>query len=206
MINLQSKTKTLIFIGSGGVGKTTISAAIAVGEALRGKKVLILTIDPSKRLAQVLGLKSDGKIYPVPLKNSKGQLYSCVINHKKAFEDFIRQAAKEKATASEIDRLFQNKLYQQLSGQLGGSQEFTSLITLYKHVTSNEFDLVILDTPPAQHTWSFLRAPEKIAALFQDSIAAWFRVPDAKNAGLFKKILNTGTAQVLKALEFLTGS
>lgn len=206
MIQLRPETKTLIFIGSGGVGKTTLSASVAVGEALRGKKVLVLTIDPSQRLAQVLDLKLDGKIYPVKIPNCSGSLYSCVINHKQAFEDFIRQAAQEKATDVEIDRLLKNKLYQQLSGQLGGSQEFTSLITLYQNVQSNKFDLVILDTPPSQHTWNFLRAPEKIASLFHEGVAKWFRDPDSKDSGLLKKLINTSTTQVLKALEYLTGS
>lgn len=206
MIQLRPATKTLIFIGSGGVGKTTLAASVAVGEALRGKKVLVLTIDPSQRLAQVLGLKTDGKVYPVHIEQAKGMLFSCVINHQQSFENFIRKAAQKKATSVEIDRLLKNKLYQQLSNQLGGSQEFTSLITLYQHVQSSEYDLVVLDTPPSQHTWTFLKAPEKIAALFHDGVAKWFRDPDSKDSGLLKKILNTGTSQVLRALEYLTGS
>lgn len=202
-MQLKDGTKTLICIGSGGVGKTTMAASLAVGFANSGKKVLVLTIDPSLRLAQALGIKTDGEIHPVHIgENAKGQLWSSVIDHKKTFEWFIRSASQD----ADINKLLQNRLYQQLSGRLSGSQEFTSLISLYRFVSSKEYDLVILDTPPSEHTWSFLKAPEKIAALFNEGVASWFRQSDTENKSLFKKMLNIGTTQVLKALETLTGS
>ena len=202
MIQLLETTKTLICIGSGGVGKTTLSASLAVGFAFEGKKVLVLTIDPSLRLAQALGVKTDGEIHSVNLPSeAKGQLFSCVINHQKTFDWFIQNAAQN----AKVDSLLKNRLYQQLSGKLSGSQEFTSLISLYRHVSSKEYDLVILDTPPSQHTWNFLKAPEKISALFNEGVASWFRQSD-ESAGFFKKIVNISTTQVLKALEMLTGS
>lgn len=201
MISLLPSTKTLICIGSGGVGKTTMAASIGVGLANSGKKVLVLTIDPSLRLAQALGIKTDGELCRVSLEtNSKGELWSCVINHKKTFEWFIRNASDD----ANIDAILENKLYQQLSGRLSGSQDFTSLIGLYRHVTSEKYDLVILDTPPSQHTWNFLHAPEKISSLFNEGVASWFR--QEESSGVFKKILNMGTTQVLKTLEILTGS
>ena len=203
MMTLLPTTKTIICIGSGGVGKTTIAASLGTGFANAGKKVLVLTIDPSQRLAQALGIKTDGELHRVTLNHSgKGELWSCVIDHKKSFEWFLRNASGE----ADIGALLKNRLYQQLSGRLSGSQEFTSLISLHRFVSSNEYDLVILDTPPSQHTWSFLRAPEKIAALFNEGVASWFRQPDAAKKGVLKKILSLGTAQVLKALETLTGS
>lgn len=202
MINLNTNTKTLICIGSGGVGKTTLSASIAVGLANDGKKVLVLTIDPSLRLAQTLGVKTDGELHPVKLPaTAKGQLFSCVINHQKTFDWFIKTAAQN----ADVTPLLNSSLYQQLSGKLSGSQEFTSLISLYRHVSSKEFDLVILDTPPSQHTWNFLKAPEKISALFNEGVASWFRQSD-ESTGFLKKVINLGTTQVLKALEMLTGS
>ena len=203
MMTLLPTTKTIICIGSGGVGKTTMAASLGTGFANAGKKVLVLTIDPSQRLAQALGIKTDGELHRVTLNHSgKGELWSCVIDHKKSFEWFLRNASGE----ADIGALLKNRLYQQLSGRLSGSQEFTSLISLHRFVSSNEYDLVILDTPPSQHTWSFLRAPEKIAALFNEGVASWFRQPDAAKKGVLKKILSLGTAQVLKALETLTGS
>ncbi len=207
MISLQNTTKTLICIGSGGVGKTTMAASIAVGLATEGKKVLVLTIDPSMRLAQTLGISLSGDIEKVALgMDAKGQLFASVIDHQKTFEWFIRSASASANTHANVDALIKNKLYQQLSGRLSGSQDFTSLVSLYRHVQSGEYDLVILDTPPSQHTWNFLRAPEKIAMLFNSGVASWFRQNPDEKPGLFKRVLNVGTTQVLKALETLTGS
>jgi anion-transporting ArsA/GET3 family ATPase len=204
MLKLANNTKTIICIGSGGVGKTTMSASLAVGYAHQGKKVLVLTIDPSLRLAQSLGIKTDGELHQVNIDSSAGQLWSCVINHKKTFEWFVRNASSVEA-APDVEALLKNRLYQQLSGRLSGSQDFTSLISLYRYVSSGHYDLVILDTPPSEHTWNFLNAPEKISALFNEGVASWFR-QDTDKVGVFKRILNVGTTQVLKALETLTGS
>lgn len=200
MIKTANDTRTIICIGTGGVGKTTMAAALAVGLS-KTKKVLVLTIDPSMRLAQALGIKPDGEIYKV-----KENLYACTLNHEKAFKEFIVKASKKFATSDEIEKLLQNKLYKQLSTQLSGSQDFSSLFKLNEFVHSKEYDIVILDTPPAQHTWHFLHAPEKIARLFNEGVAQWFRNPEQNDVGFFKKILNTGTQQVLKILENLTGS
>lgn len=206
MLQLNKNTKTIICIGSGGVGKTTMSASLAVGFANEGKKVLVLTIDPSLRLAQSLGIKPDGELHQVKIDSTAGgELWSCVIDHKNTFEWFVRNASSSDA-AADVEALLKNRLYQQLSGRLSGSQEFTSLISLYRFVSSGKYDLVILDTPPSQHTWNFLRGPEKISALFNEGVASWFRDSDTEKVGLFKKILNVGTTQVLKALETLTGS
>lgn len=205
MITLQKTTKTLICIGSGGVGKTTMAASIAVGLATEGKKVLVLTIDPSMRLAQTLGISLSGEVEKVKLgADAKGQLFASVIDHQKTFEWFIRSASAN--TNADVNSLIHNKLYQQLSGRLSGSQDFTSLVSLYRYVESGEYDLVILDTPPSQHTWNFLRAPEKIAMLFNAGVASWFRQSSDEKPGLLKRVLNVGTTQVLKALETLTGS
>ncbi len=202
MMDLKPETKTVICIGSGGVGKTTLAASLAAGWARDGKKVLVLTIDPSLRLTQTLGVTPDGDIHEVHLpEGSKGKLFSCVINHQKTFDWFIRSAAQD----ANVQLLLENRLYQQLSGKLSGSQEFTSLISLYRYVNSGDYDLVVLDTPPSQHTWNFLKAPEKISMLFNEGVASWFRQSD-EAPNFFKKIINLSTTQVLKALEMLTGS
>lgn len=197
------QTKILVCVGSGGVGKTTVAAALAVLAAKEGKKVLVLTIDPSKRLAQTLGIEGKKEITKVPDQNFAGELYASVIDHKKTFDEFVARAAKKSET---IQKVYNNRLYQQLSTNLSGSQEFTALEKLFSVYESKEFDLIVLDTPPTKHAIDFLQAPQKLSALFNEGVAKWFRDPAGKKAGLLGQLMQTGTKQVLKILEMLTGS
>jgi Oxyanion-translocating ATPase len=195
--------KVLICVGSGGVGKTTVAATLGVVAAKEGKKVLVLTIDPAKRLAQTLGIEGTKDITKVPGQNFKGELYASVIDHKKTFDDFVSRAAKKSEAAAKI---LNNSLYKQLSTNLSSSQEFTSLEKLYSIYESKEFDLIILDTPPTKHAMDFLKAPQRLSSLFNENVAKWFRDPEGKKSGFFGHLIQTGTRQAIKVLETLTGS
>lgn len=195
--------RTLVCVGSGGVGKTTVSATLAVIAAQQGKRVLVMTIDPALRLKVALGIeKSNEDAVIVPHQNYKGTLSASLLNSEKIFNDFIRSAGKNPEAA---ERLAKNRLYQQLSTTLSGSQEFTALLQLTRMLQSHKYDLVILDTPPAQHAIDFLEAPEKLYALFQESIVRWF-VGESENDGFVRKIISRGTRSVLGLLEKITGS
>ncbi|MFM6930077.1 MAG: ArsA family ATPase [Bdellovibrio sp.] len=196
-------TKVLVCVGSGGVGKTTVAASIGILAAKEGKKVLVLTIDPAKRLAQTLGIEGSQDLTKVPGQNFKGELWASVIDHKKTFDDFVERAAQK---SDAVRKIFENSLYKQLSTNLSGSQEFTSLEKLYSVYESGQFDLIILDTPPTKHAIDFLQAPQKLSALFNEGVAKWFRDPEGKKSGLFGHLIQAGTRQVLKVLEMLTGS
>ncbi|MGE5086338.1 MAG: ArsA family ATPase [Bacillota bacterium] len=196
-------TKVLVCVGSGGVGKTTVAASIGILAAQEGKKVLVLTIDPAKRLAQTLGIEGSKDLTKVPGQNFKGELWASVIDHKKTFDDFVERAAQK---SEAVRKIFENSLYKQLSTNLSGSQEFTSLEKLYSVYESGEFDLIILDTPPTKHAIDFLKAPQKLSALFNEGVAKWFRDPEGKKSGLLGHLIQAGTRQVLRVLETLTGS
>jgi anion-transporting ArsA/GET3 family ATPase len=180
-----------------------MAAAIAVHEAISGKRVLVLTIDPSKRLAQTLGIEGEKDIIKVPGQNYKGVLYASIVDHKKTFDDFVIRAAKK---SESVQKILDNSLYKQLSTNLSGSQDFTSLEKLYTCYESGDYDLIILDTPPTKHAIDFLNAPQKLSALFNESVGKWFQNPEDKKYNFINQFIQTGTKQVLKILETLTGS
>jgi anion-transporting ArsA/GET3 family ATPase len=207
-LNLEdvlASARVLVCVGSGGVGKTTVASALAYRAAENGRRVLVLTVDPSQRLKSTMGIGESDEIVRVTTPEAgadfKGELWASVIDPKKTFDSFILRASKFSKTA---EKLLNNQLYIQLSTTLSGSQEFTALEKLYSSHESGKFDLIVLDTPPTKHAIDFLEAPQKLSTLFNDSIAKWFRHPEGQS--LLVKVLQTGTKQVLKALELLTGS
>lgn len=198
--DLLQKSNILICMGTGGVGKTTISTALAIAAAREGKRVLTLTIDPSQRLKTLLNLREDGSVQKVDLGGGLS-LDAAVVNHQRVFGDFIAKALEK--TPDRIQRLLKNRLYQQLITQLSGSQDFTSLQRLYQGHKEGIYDLVILDTPPAQHAIDFLKAPQKLSALFQEGVAKWFR--SSTSANLLQRVIQAGTLRALSLIEGLTG-
>lgn len=196
-------SKIIICAGSGGVGKTSLSAALSLLAVENGKRVLVLTVDPAQRLMTSLGLKaSSDEIVRVDLGDENKRLYAGMIQSKKIFDDFIKRHTRNSELANKI---FKNKLYQQLSTTLSGSQEFTALEKLLFEFESHNYDLIILDTPPTQHALDFFVAPQRIINLFQDSITKWFVIPDELASGFFANLFYKGTKSVFKSLELLTG-
>lgn len=199
MIELLKKHRVIICAGTGGVGKTSTSASLGVLAAQAGLKTLVLTIDPAQRLAQALGIaKKPGEDIRVEAVEN---LYASMIDPHREFDEFVLGSVDNTIAKG----LFSNRLYQQLATNLNGSQEFTSLVRLMNAVKSKKYDLVILDTPPTQNAVDFLKAPDRIYALFQDSVIGWFSNPQVDENWL-KRTLHRGTRIVTSALEAVTGS
>lgn len=198
MIDLLRSHKVLICSGTGGVGKTSMSASLAVLAARSGLQVLVLTIDPAQRLAQSLGIEKrageDVRVEGVP------GLHAAMIDPRKEFDEFVLGEV-DKGIAKQ---LFSNRLYQQLVSNLNGSQEFTSLVRLVHSVRSGKYDLILLDTPPTQNAVDFLRAPDRLYALFQDTVIGWFANP-AQGGSWLKRAFHKTTRVVTSALESVTG-
>jgi anion-transporting ArsA/GET3 family ATPase len=202
MKRLIQDHRVLVCTGSGGVGKTTIAAALGVAAAKMGKRVLVLTIDPARRLATALGIANSAVDVRVPGQKFRGELWAGTIDPTRIFAEYIERHATDHAT---VDRLFNNALYRQLSTTLSGSQEFTALSKLHDAATSGDYDLVILDTPPAAHAADFLHAPARLNTVFDSAIVSLF-MGRTSGLGLATIAWKRSMKLILGALTLLTGS
>lgn len=195
--------RVIVCAGTGGVGKTTLSASLAVAGAQAGKKVLVLTIDPAKRLATALGIDQLGsEDRRVPNQKFKGELYAAVVDSKYVFDSFVK---KSLPSAESPEKILNNRIYQKLSTSLSGSQEFTALERFLMSYKAGGYDLVILDTPPAGHAMDFLDGAAKLEALFEESVLKWFVRPFQKQ-GFIGQMVHRSTNIAFSALERLTGA
>jgi len=192
--------------GSGGVGKTTTSAAIAMGMAARGQKVAVVTIDPAKRLANSLGLKElgneptlvDPKLFTAQGLEMQGELWAMMLDAKTTFDDIIGRLAPDAKTRDEI---LANRIYQELSNAVAGSQEYTAMSKLYDLYSEGSFDLIVLDTPPSRNALDFLDAPDRLTHFFEGRALQLFLRP----TGLATRIVGRGTGVVFSVLKRVTG-
>lgn len=199
---LIEQHRVIVCTGSGGVGKTTTSAALGVAGAMLGRRVLVLTIDPARRLWTALGMAQGNDDVRVPGQRYPGELWAGTIDPPRIFAGYVLQHSPDRATA---DRLMANALYRQLSTTLSGSQEFTSLSRLHEAATNGRYDLVILDTPPAAHAADFLLAPARLGAVFESSMVSLF-MGRTRGLGLAAAAWKQGMKLFLGALTSLTGS
>jgi anion-transporting ArsA/GET3 family ATPase len=199
--------RVCVCAGSGGVGKTTTSAAIAAGMAARGKRVAVLTIDPAKRLADSLGLPELGnterRVDPelfetVGIDTSGGELWAMMLDAKQTFDRVIREQAPDAETR---DRILSNRIYQQLSMALAGSQEYMAMEKLYEIHAEGRFDLLVLDTPPSRNALDFLDAPKRLMQFIEGRALQVFMKP----AGLGMRIFGRGATMMFSVLRRITG-
>src|SRR5262245_5041913 len=188
----------IICAGSGGVGKTTTAAAVALGLAEQGHKVAVVTIDPARRLANALGLADLGNEPHHVEVDVAGELWAMMLDAKRTFDSLIEHLAPDERTRDEV---FANRIYQQLSSAVAGSQEFTAIAKLYELDQSGEWDVLVLDTPPSRNALDFLDAPSRLTRFFQGRAIRVFLRP----AGLSGRILGRGGSVVFGILQRVTG-
>ncbi len=164
---LLGSKRIFICAGTGGVGKTSISAAIGLGAARRGHRVLVLTIDPSRRLAEALGIRKNTP-EPVPLGPTRermvgivppGALSVWVLDPKRVSDQTVMRLAPSEEAAR---RLLANPIYQQVTNMIAGMQEYTAMEALHGFVQQGTYDIVVLDTPPSRNALNFLDAPRRL--------------------------------------------
>jgi len=195
-----------ICAGSGGVGKTTTSAAIAAGMAAHGLKVCVLTIDPAKRLADSLGLRElgneakrvDPELFESHGLEMKGELWAMMLDAKATFDELVaRQAPDEESR----DRVLDNRIYQQISSALAGSQEYMAMEKLFELHTEGRFDLLVLDTPPTRNALDFLDAPRRLTQFIEGRSLRVFMRP----TGLAAKVAGRGASVALSVFKRIVG-
>src|SRR3954447_10993318 len=194
LTSLLDGKRIVICAGSGGVGKTTTAAAVALGMAERGLRVVVVTIDPARRLANSLGLEELGNEPHRIAVDVEGELWAMMLDSKRTFDELIERLAPDERTRDEV---LGNRIYQQLSSAVAGSQEFTAIAKLYELDQEGGFDLLVLDTPPSRNALDFLDAPGRLTRFFQGRALRLFLRPG--------KLLGRGTGLVFSVLQRVTG-
>ena len=198
----------VICAGPGGVGKTTASAAIAAGMAARGLRVGVVTIDPARRLADALGISGGLGNEPRQVDSAllashgldigDGELWAMMLDSKRTFDALIEKVAPSEAARDEV---LANRIYQELSTAVAGSQEFTAISKLDELNREGDFDLLVLDTPPSRNALDFLDAPDRLTGFFQGRAIRMFLRP----AGIGGRVFGAGTGVVFGILRRVTG-
>jgi anion-transporting ArsA/GET3 family ATPase len=210
LAELVMSRRVLVTVGAGGVGKTTTAAALGVAAARRGKRVLCLTIDPAKRLAESLGLErmsaEEQAIAPelftragMPLQ---GSLTAMMLDTKRTFDELI---VKYSSTPERAKKLLDNRLYKYVSTSLAGTQEYMAMEKLVAVQRDPRFDLVILDTPPTANALDFLDAPARLAEAIDSAAMRWFVQAFESTGKLSLNLLARSAAVVLRGLGKITG-
>lgn len=215
---LLQERRILICVGSGGVGKTTTAATLALLAALDGRRVLALTIDPARRLADALGLQAlghdvqqvpDEKIDEVARRRGLervpgGKLSAMMLDQKRAFDELVARYAKDEKLRQ---RILKNAIYQQISASLAGSHEYAAMSKLSELAREERYDLLVLDTPPTENALDFLDAPERISEAVDSPALQWFIKPYLQQAGSWSlRLVGVGGAFVLRGLARFVGS
>jgi anion-transporting ArsA/GET3 family ATPase len=181
--SLLTAREIVITCGSGGVGKTTTAAALgAMAAASIGGKVLVLTVDPAKRLASALGLEEFGNVETrVPAElfeqagvEARGELWAAMLDTKQSWDELVKRHAPDLQTR---DQILANPLYQNVTGKFVQSHDYIAMERLYEIHTSGRYDLIVVDTPPTRNALDFLEAPERMADFFSSRLLRWLIAP-----------------------------
>ncbi|HUZ43109.1 MAG TPA: ArsA-related P-loop ATPase [Acidimicrobiales bacterium] len=180
---LLAAKEIVICCGSGGVGKTTTAAAAAAMAAVKhGGKVLVVTVDPARRLADALGLSGIGNTETqVPASafseagvKPRGQLWAAMLDTKQSWDDLVRAHGPDQST---IDQILANPLYQNISGRFVQSHDYIAMERLYELHSEGSYDLIVVDTPPTRNAIDFLEAPQRMGDFFSSRLLRWLIAP-----------------------------
>jgi len=202
--------RVIVTVGTGGVGKTTVSAAIALEAARRGKRALVLTIDPAQRLSDALGagtLDHEEREIPKHVLRSaggdpRGSLSAMMLDTKRTFDELVLRYAP---SPESIERIFENPIYRNLNDALAGSREYSAMEKLHQLHSSDKYDLIVLDTPPAAHALDFLDAPRRLTGFLDSPLLRLLFLPALSMGKTGLRLFRVGSSLTLGLIERITG-
>ncbi|MCZ7530309.1 MAG: AAA family ATPase [Acidimicrobiia bacterium] len=209
---LLAAKEIVVFCGSGGVGKTSIAAASALGAAARlGGKILVLTVDPARRLATALGLEGIGntarRVPPEVCTEAgielRGELWAAMLDTKESWDTLVLRHAPDEETASKI---LDNVLYKNITERFVQSHDYIAMERLYDVHASGEYDLIVLDTPPTRNAIDFLEAPKRMADFFGGRLLRWLTAPYRVGGKRGARILNFASRPFYQVADRILGS
>ncbi|MCX4916030.1 ArsA family ATPase [Streptomyces sp. NBC_00687] len=196
------KTRIVVCCGSGGVGKTTTAAALGLRAAERGRKVVVLTIDPARRLAQSMGIDSlDNTPRRVKGVEGSGELHAMMLDMKRTFDEIVEAHADGERAAA----ILNNPFYQSLSAGFAGTQEYMAMEKLGQLRARDEWDLIVVDTPPSRSALDFLDAPKRLGSFLDGRLIRLLTAPAKLGGRAGMKFLNVGMSMMTGTLGKLLG-
>ena len=190
----------IVCCGSGGVGKTTTAAVIGLEAARAGRRAVVVTIDPARRLADALGLADGLAAEPQRIElDAAGELWAMMLDTATAFDGIVRRNAPDEAQA---ERILTNRFYRNISGALSGTQEYMAAETLHQLHADDRFDLVVVDTPPSRNALDFLEAPSVLARFLDHRLFRLLMLPARRGM----RVVNAATQPLLRAIGRVVGS
>ncbi|MFC4943339.1 ArsA family ATPase [Pseudonocardia sp. GCM10023141] len=204
----DAATRVIVCCGSGGVGKTTTSAALAIRAAERGRRTVVLTIDPAKRLAQALGLAAlsnePGRVEGIGgsgAGGNRGELHAMMLDMRRTFDEMV-QAHSEPDRA---EKIIANPFYQTISSSFSGTQEYMAMEKLGQLAATGEWDLIVVDTPPSRSALDFLDAPQRMSTFLDGRMIRLLSAPARAGGRGLMKIVGAGFALFAKAVSTILG-
>jgi len=189
----------IVCCGSGGVGKTTAAAALAIAAALRGRRACVVTIDPARRLADALGTRGIGNEPHEIAGPWPGELHVVMLDAKTTFDELVGRYARD---AEQTARILENRLYQNLASVLSGTQEYMATEKLFELHERADFDLIVVDTPPTRHALEFLDAPRRVESFLDNRIFRTFVAPGSS----YLRVASLAGQLVLRSIARVAGA
>ncbi|HEV7209686.1 MAG TPA: ArsA-related P-loop ATPase [Mycobacteriales bacterium] len=193
--------KVIVCCGSGGVGKTTTAAALALRAAEQGRRTVVLTIDPARRLAQSMGLTELGNV-PAAVKGVDGILDAMMLDMKRTFDEIVL----DHSDPVRAKQILANPFYQSLSSSFAGTQEYMAMEKLGQLVAQNKWDLVVVDTPPTRSALDFLDAPQNLGRFLDGRLLKLLLAPARAGGKAYLKVVSTGLSVVTRTMTRIIGA